>query len=292
MRTTSRRTLGPGGVLLNGYVYRYDQDVPVLLNAAALARGFSVTRFDDLAGEYAVVHIGSDGKITALTDPDGLHNLFYIDTDDMFAVSTRPSLLASLTGSRTLNLHSLAWISAIGYRVGSSTGYRYVEAVPQGTALIWDGHKAFLKRRNALHREHANGLGAHPHWFEDELERGVAAAGRAVQLASTGKDRIDLPITGGKDSRMVLALCLAAGLDGRLTLFTHGPPDHPDVVVGKVIADAVGLPHRMDRPAPASARFLESPEYMDRIASFAYQADGLTGAWDNFLTLAPLRRST
>jgi hypothetical protein len=49
-----------------------------------------------------------------------------------------------------------------------------------------------------------------------------------------------VPITAGRDSRLVLAAALAAGIDFETT--TGGEPDHPDVEIGQQLARVAGVP--------------------------------------------------
>jgi hypothetical protein len=50
-------------------------------------------------------------------------------------------------------------------------------------------------------------------------------------------------VTGGRDSRLVLGAALAAGIDFETT--TGGEPDHPDVEIGRRLAEIAGVPHRI-----------------------------------------------
>jgi hypothetical protein len=52
-----------------------------------------------------------------------------------------------------------------------------------------------------------------------------------------------VPVTGGRDSRLVLGAALAAGIDFETT--TGGEPGHPDVEIGRELARVAGVPHRI-----------------------------------------------
>ena len=61
-------------------------------------------------------------------------------------------------------------------------------------------------------------------------------------------------LTGGKDSRLMLALLLADGLAGEVEFETLGQTDLPDVVVARQIAESFGLRHvGQPRQAESSA---------------------------------------
>ena len=52
-----------------------------------------------------------------------------------------------------------------------------------------------------------------------------------------------VPVTGGRDSRLVLGAALAAGIDFETT--TGGEPGHPDVEIGRQLARVAGVPWRI-----------------------------------------------
>ena len=54
-------------------------------------------------------------------------------------------------------------------------------------------------------------------------------------------------VTAGRDSRTVLALCIGAGVDSPPT-GTIGPPDDVDVIIGRQVADYLGLEHTLNQP--------------------------------------------
>ena len=74
------------------------------------------------------------------------------------------------------------------------------------------------------------------------------AAARRLTAATTaladwpGRPNV-VPVTGGRDSRLVLAAALAAGLD--FEGVTGGAPDEPDVRIGQKLCAAAGVPHSL-----------------------------------------------
>jgi hypothetical protein len=61
-----------------------------------------------------------------------------------------------------------------------------------------------------------------------------------------------VPITAGRDSRLVLAAALAAGIDFETT--TGGEPGHPDVVIGQELARVAAVPWRPIEHDPHGSR--------------------------------------
>jgi hypothetical protein len=74
----------------------------------------------------------------------------------------------------------------------------------------------------------------------------LVAAVRA--LADWPERPSTVPVTAGRDSRLVLAAALAAGIDFDTT--TGGEPGHPDVEIGKELARVAGVPWKPIEPDP------------------------------------------
>lgn len=104
---------------------------------------------------------------------------------------------------------------------------------------------------------------------------------RFAQIAAVFADRVDTALSGGYDSRLVLALLRRSGLRPRL--YVYGAEDDPDVLVARAITAGEGLAldhtdKRRVAPVPPEAM----PELVERncLAFDGYPNDGLfdTGA--------------
>ncbi len=93
-------------------------------------------------------------------------------------------------------------------------------------------------------------------------------------LVKTGQP-VELSLTGGKDSRLVAAALVAAGVPvvGR----THGFADHPDVVVAAEIARRLGIEHIVRTPAAPG----QQVDVLGRIRATVLVADGMLSAFEN-----------
>ncbi|MEA2440024.1 MAG: hypothetical protein QOH76_1448 [Thermoleophilaceae bacterium] len=95
---------------------------------------------------------------------------------------------------------------------------------------VWDG----IERIQPMRPRPTPGEGFDP-------DRAAALLVAAVQALSDWPGRPSVvPITAGRDSRVVLAAALAAGIDFETT--TGGEPGHPDVEIGRELARVAGVP--------------------------------------------------
>lgn len=276
---------GGGACIVHGLLWREENGQPRTLDAGAIARLLDRpgrTLPDDLCGEYAIVRVHACGTLEAFGDRAGLHHLFH-DPDRPAVVANRAGLVATLRHDWRTDSDNAAWLATIGYRVGTATGYRCVRQLPADARLTIDARGQRLDRGEdpviafPERRGFAN-------LAPDAFDPGLVQAKAAILLATADQDRILLPITGGKDSRAVLALCLAAGLRDRLALFTRGYEGHVDVVAGRAVADACGLPHERQPPLGSDvATHWSAATFLDNLAAQTYQTDGMMGGWDFIL---------
>ena len=228
---------------------------------------------DDVAGEYAIARLHTDGTLEAFGDPAGLQQLFYAE-DGRPILASRAAFVAALAGERRPDRGSALWLGAIGYRIGLDSGWRGVRQLDQGAVFTVDATGTRIAQR-PLTPPRVRGFDP------DLLIRGLDQAKAAIRLAA-GDAPLELPITGGKDSRVVLAIALAAGLGDRLTLFTRGYAGHPDVEVGAAIAARIGVPHRREPPLGSDLPADLGPRaFLARLRTIAFQTDGGMGGWDN-----------
>ena len=266
--------------VIHGLIWRQQAGRPRLLDAAEVAALLDCPGQmlpDDVAGEYVVARLHACGTVTAFSDANGLHQFFHrTDRDGMIA--SRAAFLALLAEDWTPAPESGLWLSAIGYRVGCASGWRNVRQLSGGLVLERASKRMIAPSRRLPPFSGPRGFDTAG--TESLLERGLEEA-RAATLLGAGDGFIDLPITGGKDSRAVLALCLAAGLRDRIHLFTRGPDGHPDVEVGRLIAQRLGVPHRREGPPGIRARTDWDADLLrTSLARLAYQTDGAMGGWD------------
>jgi hypothetical protein len=97
----------------------------------------------------------------------------------------------------------------------------------------------------------------------------------AVAHLRDAKQPVELSLTGGKDSRLVVAALVAAGVP--VVARTHGFADHPDVMVAAEIARRLGIEHIVRTPAAPG----QQVDVLGRIRATVLVADGMLSAFEN-----------
>ena len=149
---------------------------------------------------------------------------------------------------------STSWLAACAYlqrvELNEASALEYVlaeaahsrQTVARGVELLPLGHAMDLRRRRTWQR-FPEGFGTSEPAFGSKAEA-VQAIGKHLhtvsnEVASAFPGRVNSALSGGFDSRLILAGLLAAGEQPRL--FVYGGPDSADVSIAKSIADAAGL---------------------------------------------------
>ena len=111
------------------------------------------------------------------------------------------------------------------------------------------------------------------------LSSGARAVAEALvaavaDLQKTGQP-VELSLTGGKDSRLIAAALVSAGVP--VVARTHGFADHPDVLVAAEIARRLGIEHIVRTPAAPG----QQVDVLGRIRATVLVADGMLSAFEN-----------
>jgi len=169
-----------------------------------------------LTAPFVLAHLDSDAAALELwTDGLGLGRLFEVRTEEGLVWSNRP-VAALLFAGRRAEADPLAWrrMAACDWAMGDATPYAGVRAVPAATRIRVDrsGHRQ--QSVDVLHSL----VGAR----RDPLDQQTiadTAAGLADVARSIGQLWPEAPVlslSGGRDSRLVVAAFLAAGTQVRL----------------------------------------------------------------------------
>jgi hypothetical protein len=188
---------------------------------------------------------------------------------------------AAWTSSRLDNhdpLHLCALLNP-GFPLGSVTPFTRVSAVAGSTTLrLINGSVTRAQGAAGAARAARAGPGACDPGQAPRLEGAGDVAEGLVAAVAPLRDAgspVELSLTGGKDSRLIAAALVKAGVP--VVARTHGFDDHPDVVVAAEIARRLGIEHVVRTPAAPGQRV----DVLARIRATVLVADGMLSAFEN-----------
>jgi hypothetical protein len=239
-------------------------------------------RIGTLDGIFALLAHEPGRAVLASTDPLGYAPLFMGERRGTVAVGTRPSLVAAAIAPPRVppprDVHGCAWLAHAGLRLGEGTGFADVEMLPRG-ALVW------VEAGGAVRVDEPP-----PPWRppdamtalsrDEVIDRIEVEIADGLHAAAADPDRpVVMDLTGGRDSRLLLAVAQRAELASSWRYRTVGPPDLADVQVATQIAERYGLDHRAEfLSSTPRAPHGDSPA--ERSRCFVATTEGLANLWE------------
>lgn len=230
--------LSSTGVLaVTGVAHYRGAEVDLAEVAAALGRG-DHELLSALGGAFSIVRASSK-SIQVWNTPARLEHVYWQEEGEVVVVSNRALTAHSVARSGREPEYSVSFVRAMvvtGYPSTEAAPFQGIEVLPPASMLsvdrngvrvvtpTWDDHGADL---------------------EESTEELVQSLVESVSLARSNSV-VESALTGGKDSRLIVALLRAAGIE--FATFTGGLDQHPDMVVARRVAAELGLSHTVKRP--------------------------------------------
>ncbi|HEY1701371.1 MAG TPA: asparagine synthase-related protein [Trebonia sp.] len=175
--------------------------------------------------------------------------------------------------------HACALLNT-GYPLGGTTPWKGVRALPPAATARAVGGRLTVSAGSL-----SGGVAGDAGDAGDESGQRKAAAATAADVAAaltaavaplkeTGEP-VELSLTGGKDSRLIAAALVSAGIPVHAR--THGFSEHPDVVIAAQVAQVLGIEHTVRTPAEPG----QQTDPAARVRSAVLVADGMLSAFEN-----------
>jgi len=227
--TAARSARGATGTVDCTYLLRkYEQDSAFFASLNGMFHGIVV---DQLRGEIALFN-----------DRYGMHRLSYYEAKDGFYFGAEAkAILAVCPETREPSYRSLGEFASFSCVLENRTIFKAIQVLPG--ASVWRFRKAQLvsKARYFEPREWEEQPSLSPAAYHDELRSTLVGI---LPRYFAEQQQIGLAITGGFDTRLILACHPPAA--GTLPCYTFGGPfrESQDVLIGRRIADLCQQSHQ------------------------------------------------
>jgi asparagine synthase (glutamine-hydrolysing) len=231
-------------------------------------------------------------KFVLFNDRYGVNRIYYHeDAGEFYFSSEAKSLLKILPGTRRLNLRSLGELFSCEAVLENRSLFSGISLLPPGSAWVFSRGEP-VKKKTYFKQESWEGR---PELSESDFyEQLKTTWERVLPRYFFGKQSIGLSLTGGVDSRMILAW--APRPPGTLPCYTWGGTyrDCADVKIARRAAKLCQQPHNT---IPVAAEFLS--QFHDLAEKAVYISDGtmdVSGSIDLYVQrfarqIAPVRVS-
>lgn len=216
---------------------------------------------------HGVIADRARNKIVLFNDRFGMHRIYYHESKDAFYFAAEAkAILAVRPELRTINPQALGeWIEC-GCVLENRTLFENLRVLPPASAWMFRNGSVESKTSYFDPSEWEQLGGLSPQDFHREI-RDVFS--RNLPRHFDGREEVGMSLTGGLDTRMIMAWHKAA--PGSLPCYTFGGMyrECRDVIVARQVARACGQPHQVIRCGPEFiSRF---PDYAERTV---YVTDG------------------
>lgn len=263
-----------GLVALAGWSWPLDGRAPDLDWLASLAGQPErlTTELDRRAGAFTLVAVDAEGRGSVVADRSGGGLLYVARRHGALIVSNRPDVVATVISPRhapARDVDAVAWLPALGFMGDERTSFAgvtvldvdaRVELAPEGARVV-DGTAPW----------HRPGPPPDVDAVADRLVRLVQAA-----AAHPADEKLFL-LSGGRDSRTLLAAAVEGGVADRFDLVTFGTEDHQDVVAAGAVARHLGLTVRRVEPVTYA---LDDERFLRAAREHVGATSGMFGLWD------------
>jgi asparagine synthase (glutamine-hydrolysing) len=207
-----------------------------------------------------------EGRVVLFNDRYGLSRIYYHETaDGFYFASEAKALLKILPNLRQLDMQGLAEAFSVGCALENRTLF-------SGVSLLPGASKWSLSTRGPVKKEtyfdKATWESQDPLPASEYYDRLTSTFGRILPRYFQGKQSIGLSLTGGLDSRMIIAATLTGT---RIPCYTFGGMyrECADVRLARQIASICGQTHTV---IPVAREFF--PEFPELARRSVYYSDG------------------
>ncbi len=217
----------------------------------ALEGVFSIVRLDLLAE-----------RVECLLDVLGMAKVFVARRGDGFVLSNSVDVVRLLTGASAPDAVGVSSMLGFGWAAGGRTLLEGVRLLEGGRLhdLTAGRGEPILSTESVAPRNNRSRL------TPADVAQSLVTTARAAPRFGP----LTCGLTAGRDTRLVLALALAAGLN--VDYYTSGRESDVDVVIARELADAFGLRHELVTPQVPD-------DWLGATSAFSSQTDGLASLW-------------
>lgn len=243
---------------------------------------FALNDFVD--GEYCAVHFDSAShRLSGVSDFTGLRPLYYFKSARYFAISNRQMFLNPLltdSEKTSVDVTQIADLIGKGNKFSEHSILKGVRMLRPGFGITFSPYSGVEIRRSGQPIFTARGVPTKSDYVKS-VQDIVGNFDSLDNIPGLDGQPIRISLTGGEDSRLVLAAALNSRIANRIETFTYGYPDNPDIAAAELVAKKAGVPHFKNIQTPPKNLTERSiSDIWSDLRRHAFRFEGAPGAWD------------
>ena len=209
------------------------------------------------------------GRVTLFTDRFGLGRMYvHQGADGFYFASEAKAILRVLPALRRLDERALGELLTCGCTLQDRTLFPDISILPAGAAWVFEGDATGLRLvKKTTYFDRGTWENQTPLSADAYLAELKACFARILPRYFSGRQKVALSVTGGLDSRMIIA----HATPGSLPCYTFGGTyrDSEDVRIGRLVAQLCQQTHGV---IPVDQHFI--PQYLELARRCVYMTDG------------------
>ena len=209
-----------------------------------LSKGTLENLLQILDGNFSGVIINTKSQeISLFNDRNGLIPLYSYEKNNTWASSTKlSSLLQNVDTDLTVDKDALECFLQLGYVVGQLTYFKEIKAIPPAVVCRINNRRNCLEITHYWSFRNINPINLK---FDDSVDMLYHLVVNAVKRRVNDRENAGLSISGGLDSRLLLAIAHKENLVNDLFCYTFGSENSRDVQYAKAAVKLTGYEHRI-----------------------------------------------
>ena len=238
----------------------------------------------DLAGTFLVAKGNLKSKsIDVYTHITRIENAYLYESNEVIVIGSDPLIVSGVSNRNMkpiFDSKNFTSFFELGYFGDENTPFDGVKAVPANTHIKVENHKVTYKDiDDSYHQTTTFDLD------ENHLEDIVNTLLNSFNIL-TNLDTVNIGLTGGKDSRLILLSLLEQGF--KVNAFTNGFEGHPDVLIAQELANHLKVSHEVKSPLIQDNQTMDIGLY-DRLLNTMISTSGQIFAYENISPLSDFR---
>ena len=267
---------------VSGYAECCAAEVPTVPDSQHQIETFC-RQLSELAGVYSVFWLSDQLRaLGALTNITRLEPVYWTETDEHVFVGNRALLvhLLAMNGATcpTYDPAALPAFLAGGFFASESVPFEGVRLLAPNSALsVTSGRTSVVEVSDALRQPGQRR-------FSPEALDELAAAFRATFASLRSHDApITVALTGGKDSRLIVAGLKSAAVPFRTYIVDYGAANAADVAASAEVARRLGVEHEVRHrgPDPHAGSSLQRIDLLKIVRDTLFVTDGMLSGYEN-----------
>lgn len=231
----------------------------------------------ELGGVFSLALYDTINNVfTAWNNITRVESIYWYETEEKIVVGTK-AILVHLLGTGldkpTYDIESLTSFLSNGFYCDNNTPFKGVKVLDANSKIVVSNEKTSISLIDdffsRLYTEEPN------HAFYDQITEDFLYSFKVLKKHNI---QYTMGLTGGKDSRLIIAALNEMGLD--VITHTNGYDDTPDVVVAKEIAGFLGIPHKTNHPSTSNNPYI-NVDLHSRAINTIKNSEGMLYAYEN-----------